>query len=1359
MADENLVLGIELGDTKKMIKTVGELETHIKGLGAEIKKISKNDIPTAIQGRDAQGISKIQSSVKGLTKDTSKLQSEIVKLGKEGILNENDVKSLTTRLNVYAKTMESISLETLVEETRLLHEEQAKLVAQREAANNPAAIDEIVKREQLVGKQLVENIKHIQRINSLNEQRRNPTEKSGGASGIVSAFQSIGSYTKMFAGYADNLGITIQRSAVHFGKYKGLVDDTSIGLGDLLNGISETFENATNQYRQLAGYQQQVSGFAKGLSDWSNRISSTNKAIVDSTGQLSRYQKILGMAGGAAGKLGSAVGKVSTVMSKAMPVIQGVSVGLQVYDSLMGRSSEQIKKRIQQLKDEAATTRNLNELLREGSQEARQREIDALQQQIVEARQHAQAMRESGASLTSTGDQIRTVVGHILGSSHVYGQAADEIRAANARVEELNQQMARLTSAAAIAAVELANVRNELEREAKNILDEVNKARDDLFTARVEIIKKERDAEQALLDLRDEFNNESNRLQEERIQSDRRIIREHLNELESLQEKYNADVRNAQHEHLRDMKKTEENYLNSIAKLTRSYQDDMLKYEEEFAANEIKAELAYVEDRVESQENYNKRLAKMEEDFNKDRIKRQKDLENELFAAEMDNDGLRLFMLRRQADQEEEEAQQQHQESLDEEAKSFDEERKQKQAEYEKDRAERLKNYEERKAERVKEHTEALAQSKRSFDEEIAQAKAAHAQKLADQKFAYDEERAQAVSAHRKRMEDLSIERAEEDSNRLLRLQERRQEAEQAFQIELEYFERRERILSEFIGRIEGVQAQRDPLIDFVQSMGGELDIASGRQLQEILERELYRLGHDEAGNARATTHEENVYASALAQIIGELSGNLHSASQAGQELVNVDLSAWMNDREIQLAGVNLVQSLTDGINTGFNEQIVNINESMQLDLTHFDYATRQIAGIVEGITNEGGMLFQNLAIEHQLFLEHMGLNQSDWNMMTVQEQQDFLALQSEVIAAQGTETLGELRETAERTGNEILDNFESAADARLSAQSQEMRDLETHFSDRESNENQFRDDVLTAQELANQDRLTDEQYFADADAALRGAHHETMMEEIAAAHENELAQESAHFDAQQELAEEVHNAELEQLTERFETENEMWIEFMDELGILFDTEMSKIFRGMSKTIQDSGNQIIRAYSGVNQAVVQSVMQAQAMINSQAQQRNRQQASGGSMLRPTTSSGAAGASRAGGFAGLFAAKGALIDRPTLMVAGEGQSPELVVPFDESKGLPKDIMQSFGDSFANNIGGVFKQQLQPTRVGGSNDHILSAILYQLKNMQMGMALTIDRIEVGSNVSRQEIREHFGEMQKALVDVINTTVNIQ
>lgn len=49
-------------------------------------------------------------------------------------------------------------------------------------------------------------------------------------------------------------------------------------------------------------------------------------------------------------------------------------------------------------------------------------------------------------------------------------------------------------------------------------------------------------------------------------------------------------------------------------------------------------------------------------------------------------------------------------------------------------------------------------------------------------------------------------------------------------------------------------------------------------------------------------------------------------------------------------------------------------------------------------------------------------------------------------------------------------------------------------------------------------------------------------------------------------------------------------------------------------------------------------------------------------------------SRGAGFSNrLFAAKGALIDEPTLMIAGEGNRPELVLPFDESKGIPPDLL--------------------------------------------------------------------------------------
>ena len=87
-----------------------------------------------------------------------------------------------------------------------------------------------------------------------------------------------------------------------------------------------------------------------------------------------------------------------------------------------------------------------------------------------------------------------------------------------------------------------------------------------------------------------------------------------------------------------------------------------------------------------------------------------------------------------------------------------------------------------------------------------------------------------------------------------------------------------------------------------------------------------------------------------------------------------------------------------------------------------------------------------------------------------------------------------------------------------------------------------------------------------------------------------------------------------------------------------------------------------------------------------------------------------------GYSGLAAAEGALIDKPTLLIAGEGSQPELVVPFDKSKGIPEGVM------------------------GGVN-----------------LNLTIESVQVGSNISRSEINSQFLALQQSLLRVVSMAVN--
>ncbi len=67
--------------------------------------------------------------------------------------------------------------------------------------------------------------------------------------------------------------------------------------------------------------------------------------------------------------------------------------------------------------------------------------------------------------------------------------------------------------------------------------------------------------------------------------------------------------------------------------------------------------------------------------------------------------------------------------------------------------------------------------------------------------------------------------------------------------------------------------------------------------------------------------------------------------------------------------------------------------------------------------------------------------------------------------------------------------------------------------------------------------------------------------------------------------------------------------------------------------------------------------------------------------------------------GLLAQEGAFVNKPTLVVAGEGNRPELILPLDRSKGIPADLLNQLGKAQSTfqfgdvDLGGVSPEQFQ------------------------------------------------------------------
>jgi len=145
---------------------------------------------------------------------------------------------------------------------------------------------------------------------------------------------------------------------------------------------------------------------------------------------------------------------------------------------------------------------------------------------------------------------------------------------------------------------------------------------------------------------------------------------------------------------------------------------------------------------------------------------------------------------------------------------------------------------------------------------------------------------------------------------------------------------------------------------------------------------------------------------------------------------------------------------------------------------------------------------------------------------------------------------------------------------------------------------------------------------------------------------------------------------------------------------------------------------------------------------------------------------------------VFAAKGAFIDKPTAVIAGEGKKPEVIFPFDKSKGIPDNILQKMGKGLhpiTSRSGGILDgrntgvvspivkrgermtDQLPYNPMGGSSIDFIQQLTASLKQIAGGKDLNIGSIQVGSNISRDEVRQQFATFQTAVLELLSKSIN--
>jgi hypothetical protein len=274
---------------------------------------------------------------------------------------------------------------------------------------------------------------------------------------------------------------------------------------------------------------------------------------------------------------------------------------------------------------------------------------------------------------------------------------------------------------------------------------------------------------------------------------------------------------------------------------------------------------------------------------------------------------------------------------------------------------------------------------------------------------------------------------------------------------------------------------------------------------------------------------------------------------------------------------------------------------------------------------------------------------------------------------------------------------------------SEEMSESETDFQEmRAEKREQFQTDLQDLRDQANERRLELETQHTEEAAERQKGHQETLVDIRAQAAERRTVE-------QEELIKSILEMKAAYRERRAaEKEEREWQEMWRERDLerqrqqMEQAAMDRITEAQNREAQilqviTSGGQLSIAQVEQNEAAMRAAQLQSyrwALNQIQTMQSSMGSGTGGgggwgagiygsgsgsggyswgnmfSSLRWGTSARTRRGAGGGGRQTLAAAEGALIDRPTLLIAGEGRYPEMVIPFDKSRGIPKETASQF-----------------------------------------------------------------------------------
>lgn len=1311
MADDGFAIGIEFGGIKELLKTTEDVIGFVDKISDQTKKIRQSgSLADALAGDEA-AYRDIQKQIQAVTEKSNQFKEQIDQIADTNLRDKvvSQLTEVTTQLDEQNKK--------LIEQRRLQKANaQAGLGASRSGFSNDPQF-----------------------------AQGSSTQLSEAVGQISAVVGSVAALSAQFEPLDFALGGLIET----FGVFPETMEEGEKSASAFIAGIAEVAAESQMRIEQLSSFTEGISNFGEGIQLQGDRMQRAAKSQKAMNGRLGTMGRLTGGAAKGLQGLGAVVGKLGPIGMAAGVAIEAFRVGIELFDKFTGKSAEQIQRRIERMNEQVELQYELNELIQEGNVEAIEDNIEATRREIDMRREQIRSIEETFDQNTSGWDSFRTDFNSFFGDDHEFGDAADAIRELEREIEGFERELNTFSVHSAKEAARAMRELNEEMERAQETIDEVKDFEEELLESRMEQFNSLSQLQDDLMQLEKDYAADSVSIFQDRNEEDQQMLEDHLAELESMQAAYDSNIEDMRDEHLSELTNAEKEYRDEINDLITTYTEDLNDMQIALQEDLADMEEQFRIENIEATEDYNKTVAKMEEDFQKDRIKRQKDLAEQLFEAEMSNDALQFFMLKRKGEKEEKEAQEQHAEALTEEQKAYEEAKAERAQQYAEEKAERKQQYAEEKMEREQQHQEELAEAAAAHKERMAQMKAEFAERLQEEYELLQKEKAARVEAYEESVKALEEQRLLEDQQRQEDLERKRAALQESFQLELDYFAERERILMGYIENIRGLEAHYSENIRSFEDgiIGGRDNLAGAMQ---DISRALALVSEDVSLAPEERRRQQELLVNQYEALRLLQENNTTGLTDMQTELQRIYVG-FTEDGNI---GIDQEASLiiADRLSQDFNTQVNAMRDQANLDLTYGTGQDRAAFEFASGVSESGGSGAASLQASQEQMYQDMNLLETEYGTARADEREEYLRRQQRLEDEYAGESLDSLRNRTDtenrvitQTNDEIQRNNERSQDERIAAQQRFHYGVENE----------------TTQAYMEQTGLTEEGYQRILEQAGIGLEEQVVQEEEHAdemattrdgVQERRIQQETEHADEQLALAEEQNAAEIEHEKVMFEGEMERELErqlMMQELITSTYQQTAQQVTSVNRMLQV---RVVNYHRQMAQGILSTTAQMLSQMRSYLAQAKA--ASGRGRGRGRDKSDRASKSSSRGYT--LAARGAFVDRPTELIAGEGKTSEVIFPFDESKGIPKDILAQMG----RDIGRLVLDKsgsLGPSLPENTQQQTMNRLISAVNEMKNPVTLQVDGVNVGSNISRSEVVDQFRALQGMLTNVFNESVN--